>query len=91
MYIALAVDGVRILNKKFAIQVSTVFTNNGVVFTYVRSPESVSTVGPLSKPLTVQVNGTILIHFVIIYYVFTGSHWIIKRKIFLISELRDVW
>jgi len=27
---------------------SIVFTNNGVMFTYVRSPESVSTAGPLS-------------------------------------------
>ena len=48
------VNGISILNGNFGIKSSTVLTANGVVFTYIRSPqESVSTTGPLSQPLTV--------------------------------------
>ena len=51
------VNGISILNGNFGIKSSTVFTTNGVVFTYIRSPqESVSTTGSLLQPLTVQVS-----------------------------------
>ena len=54
---ALAVNGVSILNGHFRIKSSTVFTSNGATFTYSGSlEESVTTPGPLSQPLTVQVN-----------------------------------
>ena len=57
LFPALAVNGESILNGHFRIKSSTMFTNNGATFTYVRSrEESVTTPGPLLQPLTVQVN-----------------------------------
>ena len=64
LFPALAVKGESILNGHFRIKSSTTFTDNGATFTdngatftYVRpQEESITTPGPLSQPLTIQVN-----------------------------------